>query len=225
MLWTLVNFFPSGCNVRCRPVEKPLWNKLALLGPRDEASPEAAGFSFRYLNILGTRVHLGTGFYALAENSGVASILGTVIPFRKSRISDGLWFANNKKPADWPWHGLAAESVALDSFIGMCSQLAFRMFFVGSLRIALPLDLQVTLFAISTATGRNGSRREDIFSIVVAALAALPALFNVYEIALLCWEDGGRLVRLSKQKARHRDFVVVICPSGGALDAESPKGN
>merc|ERR1711865_214230 len=69
---------------------------------------------------------------------------------------------------------------------GVIRPMQVRIIFVGMFRIALPLNLQVTLLAIQQATeSGSGEPRGALFSILVGFAAALPLIVSIVQVESL----------------------------------------
>jgi len=155
--------------------------KVALLCPRSsqETPPRQVSDKppFGYRNICGDDCFVGAVFFSLSHGAGFASISGTAFAFRKG------WIEHKPGSDSEAWCYLQC----MMNFNGLCSYMKYSVIPDSFGRIAAPLHLQILMFSVQRALNPADPRLPHaLFSIVVAALAALPPMLTMLEFLAMC---------------------------------------
>jgi uncharacterized integral membrane protein len=134
--------------------------------------------STSYFNFFGERLFAGEMLYFLSESSTMCTLTSQVLPLRMGRI--------NAEPQIESDPAIGYNHAFVHGMFAACDvgkRMMYRIVFVGFLRIAIPLHLQVTLFAIQSEA--NAELKINLpcglFPVIVGFLSAAPVTLDILE--------------------------------------------
>eukprot|EP00927_Polykrikos_kofoidii_P005743 TRINITY_DN12283_c0_g1_i2.p1 TRINITY_DN12283_c0_g1~~TRINITY_DN12283_c0_g1_i2.p1 ORF type:complete len:466 (-),score=30.75 TRINITY_DN12283_c0_g1_i2:76-1410(-) len=144
---------------------------------------------YYYMNCFGSRCFAGTAFFSLADAAGMSSISDSMISYRAVLVK-----ARPEPRPNATYNNIFV--LCIWNFNGLIQLVIQRLIFVGFLRIACPLALQVKLLEI-TMESEHGApiswkALAPIFVALVTGAAFCQSLVNYFQLygyAVRMWND------------------------------------